>query len=44
MRPLIGAAEATSNTLLGVRNELDPEAREDMRTKYKATFGTTTSD
>ena len=35
IRPIIGATEAMSFTLLGMRNSVDPEVREDMQIKYK---------
>ena len=35
LQPLIGTSEAVSKTLLGVRNELDPETRHDVDKKFK---------
>ena len=35
LRPMIGATEAISRTLLGVRNQVDPEMKEDMENKFK---------
>jgi autophagy-related protein 2 len=35
IRPMIGASEAVSKTLLGVRNSLDPRSREELGDKYK---------
>ncbi|KAH8920952.1 hypothetical protein BT69DRAFT_1283572 [Atractiella rhizophila] len=35
IRPMIGATEAVSKTLLGLRNTLDPEAQDEDADKYK---------
>ncbi|TXT13731.1 hypothetical protein VHUM_01098 [Vanrija humicola] len=35
IKPMIGASEAVSKTLLGLRNTLDPEGRREMGDKYK---------
>jgi len=35
LRPMIGATEAFSKTLLGLRNTLDPDLRVDNEAKYK---------
>ncbi|GFZ46386.1 Autophagy-related protein 2 [Saitozyma sp. JCM 24511] len=35
LKPMIGASEAVSKTLLGVRNSLDPQARRELGDKYK---------
>lgn len=35
LKPMIGATEAVSKTLLGVRNSIDPEARRQLNDKYK---------
>ena len=35
LKPMIGASEAVSKTLLGLRNTLDPGARKDIEEKYK---------
>jgi len=32
---MIGASEAVSKTLLGMRNSLDPEGRKELVDKYK---------
>lgn len=36
IRPMIGASEALSTAITGLRNVLDPEAKEDMMNKYKS--------
>ena len=35
LRPMIGASEAVSKTLLGLHNTLDPSSRHETETKYK---------
>ena len=35
LKPMIGASEAVSKTLLGLHNTLDPGSRHDTETKYK---------
>jgi autophagy-related protein 2 len=35
LKPMIGASEAVSKTLLGLRNSMAPEKREDDESKYK---------
>lgn len=35
LKPMIGASEAVSKTLLGLHNTLDPNSRHDTETKYK---------
>lgn len=35
LRPMIGMSEAVSRTLIGLRNEVDPEKREDLENKFK---------
>lgn len=35
LKPMIGASEAVSKTLWGLRNSLDPEGRREMGDKYK---------
>ncbi len=35
LRPMIGATEAVSRALVGVRNAVDPEMREDIENKFK---------
>ena len=35
LKPMIGASEAISKTLLGLHNTLDPQAQIDSETKYK---------
>ncbi|KAF8329752.1 uncharacterized protein EI90DRAFT_3155180 [Cantharellus anzutake] len=35
LKPMIGASEAVSKTLLGLRNSLDPGAKRDIDEKYK---------
>jgi autophagy-related protein 2 len=35
LRPMIGASEAVSKTLLGLHNTLDPGSRHETETKYK---------
>ncbi|ORX39665.1 hypothetical protein BD324DRAFT_648300 [Kockovaella imperatae] len=35
LKPMIGASEAVSKTLLGVRNSLDPQSKRDLGDKYK---------
>lgn len=35
LRPMIGASEAVSKTLFGIRNTIDPNARKEMDDKYK---------
>jgi len=35
LKPMIGATEAVSKTLLGLRNTLDPGARDEIQDKYK---------
>lgn len=35
LRPMIGASEAVSKTLLGLHNTLDPNVRQDNQAKYK---------
>lgn len=35
LRPMIGASEAVSKTLLGARNSLDPRGRDELGDKYK---------
>ena len=35
LRPMIGASEAVSKTLLGLRNQLDPGFMEENEAKYK---------
>ncbi|RQM25221.1 hypothetical protein B5M09_000796 [Aphanomyces astaci] len=35
LRPMIGATEAMSRALIGVRNAVDPEMKEDMENKFK---------
>jgi autophagy-related protein 2 len=35
LRPMIGASEAVSKTLLGLRNTVDPSKRHDDENKYK---------
>ncbi|EIW70236.1 hypothetical protein TREMEDRAFT_30206 [Tremella mesenterica DSM 1558] len=35
LKPMIGASEAVSKTLLGMRNSLDPHARKELGDKYK---------
>jgi autophagy-related protein 2 len=32
---MIGASEAVSKTLLGVRNSLDPDSKKELGDKYK---------
>lgn len=39
LRPMIGATEAVSKALIGVRNAVDPELKEDIENKFKD-FGT----
>ncbi|KAF9464765.1 hypothetical protein BDZ94DRAFT_466688 [Collybia nuda] len=36
LRPMIGASEAVSQTLLGLHNTLDPNIRQDNEAKYKS--------
>lgn len=35
LKPMIGASEAVSKTLFGLRNTIDPSARRDLEDKYK---------
>ncbi|KAL7422146.1 autophagy-related protein 2 [Cryptotrichosporon argae] len=35
LKPMIGASEAVSKTLLGMRNSLDPQIRRELEDKYK---------
>jgi autophagy-related protein 2 len=35
LKPMIGASEAVSKTLLGMRNSLDPEGTKELGDKYK---------
>lgn len=35
LRPMIGASEAMSKAIIGVRNAVDPEMREDVENKFK---------
>lgn len=35
LKPMIGASEAVSKTLLGLRNSLDPDIRHENEAKYK---------
>lgn len=35
LRPMIGASEAVSKTLLGLHNSLDPNVRTENEAKYK---------
>ena len=35
LRPMIGASEAVSKTLLGLHNTLDPNVRAENEAKYK---------
>ena len=35
LKPMIGASEAVSMTLLGLHNTLDPNVRHDNEAKYK---------
>ena len=35
LNPAIGATEATSKTLLGIRNSMDPKRNEQLQEKYK---------
>ena len=35
LRPLIGVCEAVSLSLQGIRNEVDPDARRNMKDKYR---------
>lgn len=35
LKPMIGASEAVSKTLLGLHNTLDPGVRQDNQAKYK---------
>ena len=35
LKPMIGASEAVSKTLLGMRNSLDPQGRDELGDKYK---------
>lgn len=35
LRPMIGASEAVSKTLWGLRNTLDPEGLDEIGDKYK---------
>ena len=35
LKPMIGASEAVSKTLLGLHNTLDPNVRHDNEAKYK---------
>ncbi|KAK4687136.1 autophagy-related protein 2, partial [Tremellales sp. Uapishka_1] len=35
LKPMIGASEAVSKTLLGMRNHLDPEGKRELGDKYK---------
>ena len=35
LKPMIGATEAVSKTLLGLQNTLDPNIREENEAKYK---------
>jgi autophagy-related protein 2 len=35
LRPMIGATEAVSKALIGVRNAVDPELKEDIENKFK---------
>jgi autophagy-related protein 2 len=35
LRPMIGASEAVSKALIGVRNAMDPEMKEDVENKFK---------
>ncbi|TMW62110.1 hypothetical protein Poli38472_009603 [Pythium oligandrum] len=35
LRPMIGATEAVSKALIGVRNAVDPELKEDVENKFK---------
>jgi autophagy-related protein 2 len=35
LKPMIGASEAVSKTLWGLRNTLDPEGRRETDDKYK---------
>ena len=36
LRPMIGATEAISHAIIGMRNQVDPELKEDMENKFKA--------
>lgn len=35
LRPMIGATDAISRALIGVRNQVDPEMKDDMENKFK---------
>ncbi|RLN71724.1 hypothetical protein BBJ28_00022203, partial [Nothophytophthora sp. Chile5] len=35
LRPMIGASEAMAKALIGVRNAVDPELKEDIENKFK---------
>ena len=35
LKPMIGATEAVSKTLLGLQNTLDPSIRQENEAKYK---------
>lgn len=35
LKPMIGASEAVSKTLFGLRNSLDPASRQELEDKYK---------
>ena len=35
LRPMIGASEAVSKTLMGLQNTLDPDIRRENEAKYK---------
>lgn len=35
LKPMIGASEAVSKTLLGLRNTMDPQNRRENEEKYK---------
>lgn len=35
LKPMIGATEAVSKTLIGLRNTMDPEVKHETRAKYK---------
>jgi autophagy-related protein 2 len=39
LRPMIGASEAVSKTLLGARNSLDPRSKAELGDKYKRGMG-----
>ena len=36
LRPIIGSVEAVTHTVVGMRNELDPDSRREHEAKYKA--------